>query len=469
MANSARPDLTTLPAADALARLSRGEIKAVELVTACLERIDAREPEVGAWAFLDRDHALAQAEAVDSHRAAGRSLGPLHGLPVGVKDIIDTADMPTENGTALDAGRRPKADATLVSRLRAAGAVIMGKTVTTELAYFTPRGTRNPHDPAHTPGGSSSGSAAAVADSMVPLAVGSQTAGSVIRPAAFCGVVGYKPSRGLIPRTGVLPVAEPLDTMGVFARTVGDAALVAEAMCGPDPRDPATRVEPRPRLAATAASAPPVKPLLGFVRQPAWEEEADEATREAFGELVTFLGEQCDEVALPEPFAAGAGIHRTIMQAGMARNYGAYYNRGRDTLSDRVCEAIEEGRKVLAHDYLLALDWVSLLNAGLDEIFERYDAIVTPAAPGEAPRDLTVTGSPSFCTLWTLCGVPAVSLPLLEGANGMPMGVQLVGPRGGDERLLRTARWLVETLAGADGHGDQPPPGAAGREGALTP
>mgnify|MGYP000185733534 CR=1 FL=1 len=451
MARKTDPELARLSAADALGRLERGEAKAADLVDACLDRIAAREPEVGAWAYLDRDHAIAQAEAADGRRASGLSPGPLHGLPVGVKDIIDTADMPTENGAALDAGRRPRTDAAVVERLRAAGAVIMGKTVTTELAFLTPAGTRNPHDPERTPGGSSSGSAAAVADFMVPLAVGSQTAGSVIRPASFCGVVGYKPSRGLIARAGVLPVAEPLDTMGVFARTVGDAAMLAQALCGPDPRDPAALVQPVPRLVAAAASGAPVKPLFAFVRQPAWEELAEDDMREAFAELAGFLGEQCDEVALPEPFAKGLDIHRTIMFAGLARHYAHYYNRGGDTLSAGARAAVEEGRTVLAHDYLVALDWVALLNAGLERIFERYDAIVTPAAPGQAPKDLATTGNAAFCSLWTMCGVPAVTLPLLEGYDGMPIGVQLIGPRGGDERLLRTARWLMEETARADG------------------
>ncbi len=242
-------DLSLLGAAAAAGALAEGRISSEELVAACLARIKADEERVQAWAFIDPEHALRQARAADSRRREGKALGPLHGLPVGVKDIIDTADMPTENGTVLHAGRAPSADATLVSMLRAAGAIIMGKTVTTELATYSPGKTRNPHNPEHTPGGSSSGSAAAVAAHMVPLAIGTQTNGSVIRPAAYCGVVGYKPSFGLIPRHGVLKQSRPLDQIGVIARSVEDAALLAEQLIGFDQNDPDTR-----RAGAAAAA-----------------------------------------------------------------------------------------------------------------------------------------------------------------------------------------------------------------------
>jgi aspartyl-tRNA(Asn)/glutamyl-tRNA(Gln) amidotransferase subunit A len=242
-----RIDLADLTALDARDRMTRGDFRAVDLCEACLERIALMEPEIGAFVFIDAEHALAQARAADDHRATGRQVGPLHGLPVGVKDIVDTADMPTENGTPIDAGRRPTRDAIVVSRLRGAGAVIMGKTVTTELGSMHPRGTRNPAHPGHTPGGSSSGSAAAVASGMAPLAIGTQTNGSVIRPASFCGIVGFKPTFGLIPRTGVLPQAATLDTVGVFARSVADAALLADVLIGYDASDADTRPSPPPR------------------------------------------------------------------------------------------------------------------------------------------------------------------------------------------------------------------------------
>jgi Asp-tRNA(Asn)/Glu-tRNA(Gln) amidotransferase A subunit family amidase len=364
-------------------------------------------------------------------------------VPVGVKDIIDVRGMPTENGTVLDAGRRPRQDAALVSLLRQSGAIVLGKTVTTELAYYAPAKTRNPHHEEHTPGGSSSGSAAAVAAGMAPLAVGTQTNGSVIRPASFCGVVGYKPTRGLIPRSGALAQSFDLDTPGVFGRSVLDAAMLAEAVIGYDPADPATAPIAALRLPEAAKAEPPLPPNLAFVRSPVWD-RAEEDTRQGFAELAEALGERCDPVDLPEPFAHGHEIHRVLMHAGFARNLGRYYERGKDQLSGHMQAAIEDGRTILAYDYLAAVDWIEVLNAGLEAIFERYDAILTPAAAGEAPHGLDSTGSPAFCTLWTLCGTPAISLPLLQGSHGLPVGVQLVGRRGDDARLIRTASWLMD-------------------------
>jgi Asp-tRNA(Asn)/Glu-tRNA(Gln) amidotransferase A subunit family amidase len=375
----------------------------------------------------------------------GRVLGPLHGIPVGIKDVIDTDDMPTENGTVLDAGRRPPADATVVARLRAAGAIILGKTVTTELAVYHPGKTRNPHDAARTPGGSSSGSAAAVAAGMVAAAFGTQTNGSVIRPASFCGVVGFKPTFGLIPRTGILVQSPPLDTVGVFARSIEDAALLVDAVAGHDPRDPDTRLAAAPRLRDIALGEPPVAPAFAFVRSPVWD-QAESSTKDAFAELTALLGAAVDEVPLPEPFAHAVPWHRSVMVADLARSYARYYGRGRDRLSATLRGMIEEGQAVTAVDYNNALGGRAALHAGLERLFERFDAILTPAAPGEAPLGLDSTGSPAFCTLWTFLGLPCVTVPLLEGANGLPLGVQLVGPRGGDGRLLRAARWLSDEV-----------------------
>ncbi|MGI9412321.1 MAG: amidase [Hyphomicrobiales bacterium] len=442
-------DLTDLTASEAAGRLARGELSAVDMVDACLDRVAAADGAIEAWAHLDAGFAREQATEADAFRRAGHPTGPLHGVPVGVKDIIDTRALPTENGTPLDAGRRPTADATVVARLHQAGAVVLGKTVTTELAYFSPGKTRNPHDRERTPGGSSSGSAAAVAAHMVPFAIGTQTNGSVIRPAAFCGTVGFKPSHGLIPRHGILQQSPHLDTVGVFARTVEDAALLADALVGFDPADPATCPAAHPRLGDIAGAEPPVTPSFALVRQPVWD-QAEAATREAFSELKGFLGDACDDVELPAPFDRGHAIHRTIMTADFAKNLGRYYDAGEAQLSAQIRQAIEEGRTVLAADYNIALEWIEILNAGLDELFERYDAILTPAAPGEAPMGLDATGNPAFCTLWTLCGTPAVTLPLLQGENGLPVGVQLVAPRGDDGRLLRTARWLMKRVLEAD-------------------
>ncbi|MFQ5785817.1 MAG: amidase [Alphaproteobacteria bacterium] len=438
-------DLADIGAVEAVARLKRGEIRSVDLVEACLERIAERDAEVGAWAHLDREFALQQARACDADREVGGGHGPLHGLPVGVKDIFDTRGLPTENGTAIDAGRQPTKDCTVVGLLKEAGAVIMGKTVTTELAVYAPGKTRNPHNPEHTPGGSSSGSAAAVAAGMAPLAVGTQTNGSVIRPASYCGVYGFKPTHGRISRHGVLAQSRPLDTVGVFARSIADLALIGEPLMAFDDRDPDMRPASRPRLVGTAAEEPPVTPALAFVKSPVWDQAEDDA-KDAFAELAEALAEDCDEVTLPQPFDAAVELHRTVMLADLAKSFAGYYQRGKDELSAILREMIEDGQKVLAVDYNRAVEWIEVLNAGLDRLFERYDAVVTPATTGEAPPGIETTGSPVFCTLWTYCGTPAVTLPLLVGARGLPIGVQLVGRRGDDARLLRTARWLVERL-----------------------
>ena len=437
-----------MSAAERLAEIRAGKLSAEAYLEAWLERIRKVDEEIQAWAFLDPRHALEQARAADQRKRLGRPLGALHGLPVGVKDIVDTADMPTENGTVLHVGRRPVRDATIVSLLRQAGAVLVGKTVTTELAVYHPGKTRNPHDPTRTPGGSSSGSAAAVAAGMVPVAIGTQTNGSVIRPAAFCGVYGYKPSQGLISRTGILAQSPPLDTVGVMAANLEDLALLAEPLMAFDPADPAMRPRARPDLARVLAEDPPVPPKLAFVRSPVWE-HAEEDTRAGFAELIGVLGERVDELALPAVFDDAIEQHRRIMEADLAKSFAAEYQRGAEQLSARLREMIARGRQVPAVDYNLAVDGVARLNAALAEIFLHYDAIVTPAAPGAAPRGLEATGSPIFCTIWTLCGVPAVTLPLLSAANGLPIGVQLVGQQGDDARLLRTARWLVAAARAA--------------------
>lgn len=439
--------LRALSLAEAVQHIRDGRIKSVELVADCLARIDQVDADVQAWAFLDREHAMRQAEAADLHRKLGKPLAPLHGVPVGIKDIFDTHDMPTEFGSPYWAGRTPRKDAFAVSRLRADGAVILGKTVTTEYAYFHPGKTRNPHDPERTPGGSSSGSAAAVASSMVPGAIGSQTNGSVIRPAAFCGVVGFKPTHGLLPRTGALLLSRALDHVGVFARSVEDAALLTESMIGFDEEDPDTRPTARLPLLSTAASEPPLPPRFAFVKSPVWD-RAEPVTREAFTELVEALGEGVGEVELPSAFGRAIDLHRIVMEVEMAHNLHLDYEKAGDRLSVRLRQLIERGREEKAMDYAAALAGSARLNEMLDDVFNEYDAILTPAAPGPAPKGLDSTGDPIFCTIWTYLGTPAITLPLLRSEEGLPIGVQLVGRRGNDARLLRTARWLVDTLGG---------------------
>jgi Asp-tRNA(Asn)/Glu-tRNA(Gln) amidotransferase A subunit family amidase len=434
-------------ASEAARKIQQGLLTSEELVQSCLERIRDVEPKVQAWTFLDEDHALAQARAADARKRSGEPIGPLHGLPVGLKDIIDTADMPTENGCALHKGRTPRADAAVVSMLRAAGAVILGKTVSTECAYYSPGKTRNPWNPEHTPGGSSSGSAAAVAASMVPLALGSQTNGSVIRPAAFCGVFGFKPTHGLIPRSGILQLSRTLDHVGLFARSLDDIALLAEELAGYHEDDPDTRPRSRVPFQQISREEPPIEPMLAFIKTPHWD-RVDPEAKDAFGELVEALGERVEEVDLFPSAAAAWDWHKTIMEVDMAASFEREWEQGRDRLSPQLRSLIERGREVRAVDYKRALGAVAPVVASLDELFlERYDAILTPAAPGVAPKGLGSTGDPRFCTLWTLLGMPALSLPLMQGAGGLPLGAQLVGRRGFDARLMRTARWLAGKLA----------------------
>lgn len=443
--NSVSP--AALTASEAARQLREGVLTCEELVQACLERIRATEPVVQAWQFLDEEHALAQARAADERRRSGEPVGALNGIPVGIKDIIDTADMPTENGTALHKGRMPRTDAAVVAMLRSAGAVIMGKTVTTECAYFNPGKTRNPHNPEHTPGGSSSGSAAAVAAQMVPLALGSQTAGSVIRPAAFCGDYAFKPTHGLIPRTGVLPLSRTLDHVGLFARGLDDLALLAEQLTGHDAGDPDTRPRARVPFCAVLHEEPPIAPTFAFIKTPHWD-RVDADAKEAYGELIEVLGDRVEEVDLLPSARDAWDWQRTIMEAEMAANLEPVWRAGKEKLSERLRALIDRGCETRAIDYQRALAKLPPVIESFDELFtERYDAILTPPALGAAPKGLGATGDPVFCVLWTLLGMPAVTLPLMRGANGLPLGVQVVGRRNFDARLLRTARWLEKKLA----------------------
>jgi Asp-tRNA(Asn)/Glu-tRNA(Gln) amidotransferase A subunit family amidase len=425
---TAQTDLAQLSAVDAAAQLRAGALGAREYAQALLERVHQREPEVQAWTHLDEQQLLSQADAADSARAAGAAPGALHGIPVGVKDIIDTRDMPTENGTVLHQGRQPREDAMVVSRVRAAGGLIMGKTVTTELATYAPGKTRNPHNASHTPGGSSSGSAAAVAAGMVPLAIGTQTNGSVIRPASFCGVVGFKPTATWIPRTGVLQQSPVFDQIGVFARSVDDAALLVQCISGRN-------------LSNVSAPATDAPPGFGFARTPMWERMAPDA-QAAFTDFVKTLGQAIADAQLPSGADSVYDLHRTLMEADIANSFHAEYERGRDRLSQSLRSQIERGSAVTSDDYQRALHRRDEIADAFDGMFESFDAILTPAALGTAPNGLDSTGDPIMCTLWTFTGQPAITIPLLKGTNGLPIGVQLVGRRDGDVELLRTARWL---------------------------
>lgn len=440
-------NLHSLSASEAARLIRDGIINSVQLVESCLARIRDVDVGVQAWAFLDADYAVAQARAADERRLSGQPIGSLHGVPVAIKDIFDTADFPTEYGSPIYAGHTPSRDATVVSLLRSAGAVILGKTVTTEFAYFSPGKTRNPHNVEHTPGGSSSGSAAAVAAEMVPLAIGSQTNGSTIRPAAYCGVVGFKPTHGLISRYRALALSRTLDHVGLFARSIADIALLAEQLVGYDENDPDTQARAPIPFSQVAAEEPPLTPIFAFIKTPVWE-RADDDTKAGFAEFMEQLGAQVEELELFPSAEKAWEWHQTIMSAEMASNFERIWKRSAAALSDQLRAQIQLGRKVLAIDYQRALSQIAPMQESFVELFEqRYDAILTPAAPSAAPKGINSTGDPAFCTLWTLCGMPCISLPLLESSDRLPIGVQLVGPRNGDAKLLRTARWLAAKVA----------------------
>jgi len=442
----AKHDVVALSAVVAAQEIAKGTLSAEDYVRACLDRIAEVEPEVRAFAHLNPDHAIAQAKVLDDHRKQGGALGPLHGIPVAIKDIVDTADYPTEFGSPVFAGRQPQYDATIVAKLRAAGAVIVGKTVTTEFAYYNPGKTRNPHDVERTPGGSSSGSAAAVAAGMVPLAIGSQTNGSIIRPAAFCGVFALKPSHGLVSRNGVLPLSPVLDHIGPFARNLQDLALIMETLAGYDPDDEDTRAIAVPSYQKAVIEDFPVEPRIAFVRTPIWD-KADEATRQAFEKLADDLGENCVELDLPAEYASAWDAIRIIMLVDMGHRFGPVADKHGEAVSQVMRDLIDEGRQVTAMQYLAALDLRRNLAERLNQMFSHFNAIVTPAAPGVAPLGHNSTGNPAFCSLWTLMGLPSMSLPLLEGEDGLPLGVQLVGARNDDFRLFRNAKWIADQMA----------------------
>lgn len=423
-------NLNLLSANEARKQLAAGTITSEQLVRDCLERIAARESAVGAWTHLATEAALARARELDH----APTQGLLHGIPIGVKDLLDTCDMPTGYGSVIYANHQPAWDAPCVAFSRAAGAVVLGKTVTTELAYFTPGKTANPRHLAHTPGGSSSGSAAAVAHDMVPLAFGSQTAGSVIRPAAFCGVVGYKPSFGLISRVGVKALSDTLDTIGVIARTVPDAALFAAAASG---RNELMIDQP---LLHT--------PRVGICRTFDWpraQPETHSAMALAIRKLGT-AGVKLADVELPPNFADLVQAQLDIMAFEMARAFGHEWHAHRAKLSRRLQDLVAAGLAIPRERYEAAITLARDCRRTTVEIFSRVDVLLTPSAPGEAPRGLDATGDPLFNRMWTLLHTPCVHLPFAQGPNGLPVGLQVVGAIGADKQALSCADHLLRKL-----------------------
>ncbi len=441
--------LVEWPARDLARAMRSGELRATAIVEAFLQRIVEREPTVKAWAWLDPEQALRAAASADALFDSGSPLAALHGLPVGVKDIIDTFDMPTEFGTPIHKGRRPAKDAVLVARLRQVGAIVLGKTVTAELAVYSPGPTRNPHDLTRTPGGSSSGSAAAVAAGMAPVALATQTNGSIIRPASYCGVVGYKPSLGLLPRTGILQQANLLDQPGIMARNVADAAFLAEAMAGRHAEDALSFDPPARGLTEAALTACP-RPMLAFVRGPFWS-RADLEARQAIESFVGALGDRIETVDLPVGFAAAEEALSRMMSYGVAQAYRDDFLRSGGEMSDVLVRIIKQGQALSAADFREARAVRDRLKSEYDSIAARYQAIVTLPAVGVAPPFADGTGNPIFATIWTLMGAPAITLPLLKGAGGMPIGVQLVGRMRDDFSLVSAAGWVERTLGRVQG------------------
>ena len=439
-------ELTGLSAVEAAQAVRDGRLLSEDLVRACLARIEESEPVVRAWAHLDPDLALAQAREADRIRKAGRATGPLHGVPVGVKDIVDTRDWPTERGSAVFEGRRPEADAEVIDRLREAGAVIMGKTRTTELAFVHPTVTTNPHDPARSPGGSSSGSAAVVAAGHVPLAIGSQTGGSVIRPASYCGLFGFKPSRGVISRHGVLRTSDSLDHLGVFARTLEDAAALTDAIGSYDPRDPASLPRPRPGCLAGARAEPPVEPVFAYLDYP-FHDRMSADVRAGIEAFLEALGDRVERVPATPQLAALIDTHQKLHEYEFCRHLGQVIATDRARLSASLDPVIARGQAIGEADHADLLEVQARAVGFFRRFFNDFDAIIGPAATGEAPPIAEGTGDPVFCRIPSLAGLPAISVPLLVGEHGLPVGVQFVAGAEEDDRLFRSVAWVLRSLA----------------------
>ena len=434
-------NIVSLTANELVGKLKSGEISCVEVCKAFIERVDKFEKEVKAWAYIDKKNILEKAKEKDEYRKSGKPLGPLHGLPIGVKDIIGTEDMPTECGTVLRKGTPESSDAEVVNLLKISGAIIMGKTVTTELAYFDPGKTTNPHDKSRTPGGSSSGSAAAVGAFMSPLTVGSQTKGSIIRPASYCGVVGYKPSYGLISRNGVLKQSSKLDHVGVFGKSVLDVALIAKSLIKKDLYDKDTIHYSAENMLEECKKGPHFEPKFIFYKTKNWK-NIDKESQKAFEFLIKKFKKNIELFDEPSYFKEIHHYHQVIHETDMANSFQNFYKNSKNKLGKKLIEAIERGMKYSATQYTEAVDFMEQSYRSYSEVFEDYHGVLTPCSTGVADKGLKFTGSPEFCTIWTYMGLPTISLPLLTGQINLPLGVQLVGDKLDDLRFLGTANWL---------------------------
>lgn len=439
----------SLTASEAVKKIREGSLSSVELVQSCLDRIEETDKDVKAWVHLDAEYALKQATDLDVIRKSGKPIGALHGVPVGLKDIIDTKHGPTQYGSPIFKGRQAKADAAIVEKLIDAGAVIMGKTVTTEMAFMNPSVTRNPNNMEHTPGGSSSGSAAAVAAFHVPLAIGSQTNGSVIRPASYCGIFGLKPSSGMVSRRGMLQTSKTLDQVGVFARTLEDSALLSDVIGGYDPQDAGSYARPRPQLLDGAKQEVPVNPDFAYFDLP-FKDDISTDVQEGIDSILEHFEGRVERVSTPPAFSGLIGAQRHIHLYEYCEHLKEPLTNHWDKVSDVLKPLIEEGRKISKAQYEEALDLRKASFVFFNEFFNDYDAIIAPSALSEAPKFDVGTGNPVPCTIWTTAGLPCLSLPILVGENNLPVGLQLIGSYEGDDRLMRTASWVIKSLEASE-------------------
>ena len=441
------PELCELTASEAAQRIRQRDLSPVGLVEALLQQIDRLEPKVQAWVTLDRSGALVAAQQLAVEAQHGSIRGPLHGVPIGVKDIYYTAGMKTTCGSRIFTDHVPNYDATTVTLLKQAGAIILGKTVTTEFATADPGPTRNPWNLDHTPGGSSSGSAAGVAARMMPAALGSQTGGSIQRPAAYCGVFGLKPTHGRVSNYGVFPVSWCLDHLGPLARTVSDIALVLQVLAGHDPLDPSSSRAPVPDYlqAVQRAHRPP---RLGLLRQFYLEGAVPElrAHTEAVADQLGRAGAAVEEVKLPDSFRAVLSAHRTIMHVEAAAVHAELFRQHADLYRPKLRATIETGTLIPAVSYMQAQRIRRQFRQDMTQLFQRVDCLMAPAATGPAPQGLTSTGDPSFNSPSSFSGLPAITIPSGLSAAALPLAIQFMGPAFAEDRLLAAARWCELTL-----------------------
>ncbi len=421
-------------------KIKNSELTSVELCEKYIERIDEFEKEVKAWAFFDKKILLEKAKEADDYRRSGKPIGFLHGIPVAVKDIIGTVEMPTECGTSIRKGKSYSQNAEIIDLLISEGAIVMGKTATSELAFLGPPKTRNPHDYSRTPGGSSSGSAASVASYMAPLSIGSQTGGSVIRPASYCGVVGYKPTYGLISRNGVLRTSQTLDHIGMFGRNVQDVALLAKALIKKDNQDTASIHYSSENILAETKKGPLFEPKFIFYKTNHWK-MIEKKSRDAFEYFIKSF-KNIEVFDTPSYFKDIHKYHQVIHETDLANNFSIYYKKFKSKLSKYMQDAISRGNKYSAKEYAEAIDFRKQSYESYKEVFEDYHGVLMPSSPGVAPKGLKSTGTAEFNKVWSYLGTPCISLPLLEGENKLPLGVQLIGDKYDDHRFLGVARWL---------------------------